>query len=151
MQQNKAIKILSWIVVLGAVFFLGFSSGHRGCTEAPVETQTEQKVSAVSVMVDFGNGVIKTFNDVSLSVNASLFDVLKQLETENKIKLTVKDFGGDLGFFVEEIDGIGKDPKGEKWWQFWVNNKYSDKGMSSNVMTKGDVVELKFIKGQQSQ
>lgn len=97
-------------------------------------------------MLDFGNSEIKSFTSLDFTKNQNVFDLLKQITGQNNIELLYKDYGGDLGIFIESIGGIKNN--NDSYWQYWVNNQYSTKGVSSYVIQPNDVIEFKFIKGQ---
>ncbi len=145
-------KYGSAILVAAIVFVLGMSFGQTAFaplrapgngTESSVPSQT------VSLMIDYGNGVVVTDSVIPIQGTTTVFAVLKTMTDKKGIALVSKDFGGDLGVFIESIGGIGKDPAGQKWWQFWINNSYSQSGASNVIVRPGDSVEFKFIKGQE--
>jgi hypothetical protein len=145
MENNKFFKYVGFAVVIAVVFLLGISVGRQ--YSAPSDNQAVQdQVSNASLMIDYGDGKVKTYQDVS---GSTVFNVLKNASEKNNFDLKYKDYGGELGMFIESIDGIGKDPSGKKWWQYWVNNKYSQVGVSAYTVSPGDVIELKFTQGQE--
>lgn len=150
MQDNKYIKYIGGLVLVVVVFLVGISVG-RGYqqTPAPQPTKQNEAQSVVSLMIDYGDDRIKTYSDLTVTDQSTVFDVLKQAAEKNNIDLQYKDFGGDLGIFIETIDGIGKDPAQKKWWQFWVNNKYSQIGSGSYKVQAKDVIQFKFTEGHQ--
>jgi len=71
------------------------------------------------------------------------------LELSEPDKAALKDaFGGELGIFIESINGVPEGVAKDKWWQFWVNNQYSNVGASAYTVNPGDIIEWKFTKGQ---
>jgi len=107
---------------------------------------TDEKAKTVSVMIDEGDGTIKIVRDLAWHDNDTAYDALKQASEKAGAALGVKDYGGELGVFIESIDG----KKGSKdaWWQYWVNNVYGEKGASTALIKPGDVMEWKLTKGQ---
>lgn len=150
MQDNKYWKYIGGLVLITVVFLVGISVG-RGYQQTPTPQPTNQSEaqSVASLMIDYGDGRIKTYSDLSVNDQSTIFDVLKQAAEKNNIDLQYKDFGGELGIFIETIDGVGKDPAQKKWWQFWVNNKYSQTGVGSYKVQAGDVIQFKFTEGQE--
>ncbi|MBI2462961.1 MAG: DUF4430 domain-containing protein [Candidatus Spechtbacteria bacterium] len=55
-----------------------------------------------------------------------------------------KDYGHDLGEFVEAIDGIT--PQKDEFWALFVNSKSSMVGASSYITKNGDVIEWRIQK-----
>ena len=151
------MKLVAKIIIVITVFLAGIYVGQlyfktpcvfneEPVTEIGLEV-VEEKISA-SLMLDFGNGEISTFNNVLLNKNATVFDLLQEATTENNVELKYKDFGGELGVMVEEIGEAANDFDNDSWWQYWVNNEYAKVGASNQALQNGDVVEWKFVKGQ---
>ncbi len=152
------MKLVAKIIIAITIFLAGVYVGQlyfktpcvfneEPVTETGLEEVQDEKISA-SLMLDFGSGEISTFNNVALNKNATVFDLLQEATTENNMELKYKDFGGDLGVMVEEIGGAANDFDNDSWWQYWVNNEYAKVGASGQVLSDGDVVEWKFVKGQ---
>ncbi|MFA5185522.1 MAG: DUF4430 domain-containing protein [Patescibacteria group bacterium] len=149
-------NFISVLVLCVAVFFLGFTTARLmpEKTEKIVEptaltiTEPEKKPDTVSVMVDFGDGRIHSATDIAWHEGESVFDALKLYDDKASFGIKYKDYGGDLGVFVESIEGK-TDPKKKAWWQYWVNNQYGKIGSSSYKLKAGDVVMWKLTTGQQ--
>jgi len=146
------MKILAKIIIVAAIFIAGFYFGTQQAL-SPIDdsAQINQEISSQiqsSLMIDFGDGKVKTFSNVILADGTTAFDFLKKVTTENNLKLDYKDYGAEMGVFVESIDGIGNDLGSDKFWQYWINNQYSEIGASSYKLKAGDSVEWKYIKGQ---
>ncbi len=76
------------------------------------------------------------------TVAEQLFEYAKK----NNIDIKYKDYGPDMGIFVQSIAGVPEDinTKTDKWWQFWVNGKYSNKGASSVEVKEGDEIIWRY-------
>lgn len=147
MQKFSHTLIRSLVVIAFAVglFTLGYHTAPK--LENPELLQASPKVATVSLMIDAGDK-IQTFTDLPYRDGVTVFALLQSLATTSAITLSSKDYGGDLGVFIESINEVGLGDK-NKWWQFWVNNRYSTKGASSYVLHEGDVVLFKFTGNQQ--
>jgi len=143
--KTKFITYAGVAALLGIAFVLGVSAGvnHQFFV---VQEESRERLEGASLMIDYGDGRIETYHELS---GATVFDVLKGATGANGIELEYQDYGGELGVFIESIGGVGKDPAQERWWQFWVNNKYSQVGVSSFRIEPGDVITFKFAKGQE--
>lgn len=155
---KKNVKNIAKIIIIVTVFLFGYYYGQS------LENNTIEEVAPVcspeisregneisektSLMLDLGNGKIKTFNNIEIENNTTVFDLLKRVTSENAIDLEYKDYGGDLGVLIESIDGEGNDMKEMRYWQYWLNNEYAKTGASSQVIPDGAIVEWKLIKGQ---
>ncbi|MBU3906136.1 DUF4430 domain-containing protein [Patescibacteria group bacterium] len=142
------------IIILIAVFFTGFIFGQQYAAEPavqdsqPIVCQQEQEQEYASLIFDFGDEDIKTFSDIAIGDNDSVFEVLQKAVSENNIELNYKDYGGDMGVFIESINGKRNDFDSGYYWQYWVNGQYAKVGASSYELQNGDVVEWKYAEGQ---
>lgn len=153
MNKSKILKIFGSLVVAIGLVFAGWLVGTgevinlSSTANSPITEQTISKT--VSIMFDFGDGTVKTFSEINLTKEQNtVFDVLSVLSDEDKIELAYKDYGGDLGIFIQSINSVPSEGSADKWWQFWVNNNYSLVGVSGSTVNPGDVIEFKFTKGQ---
>ena len=151
------MKFLAKIIIIVFVFLAGFYFGQQytetanlpdnESRELEVVEQSSEQIN-VSLMLDFGDGRIKTFNDIELKDDATVFELLEKITAENDLAFKYKDYGGDMGAMIESIGELASDAKNDRWWQFWVNNEYALIGASSYHLQDRDVVEWKYIKGQ---
>ena len=56
--------------------------------------------------------------------------------------VSYRDFGGDLGIFITGFYGVSA--QGNDYWQFVVNGKPSDVGVSGYTVQNGDVLEFRY-------
>lgn len=147
---------ISVLVLSVAVFFLGFSTARllpqqkadKPRIEDVTKLQSEMKSASVSVMVDFGDGKMPSASDIVWHEGQSVFDALKLFDDRVSLGIKSKDYGGDMGVFVESI-GDKQDPNKKAWWQYWVNNEYGKISSSVYKLKPGDVVMWKLTIGQQ--
>lgn len=144
--HHKFIKIITAILLSTAIFIIGMYSGGNSSQDI-VSRSEYTRGSLVSVMLDYGDGTFRTFNDVKVGEQESIFDLLKTLTEENDIEFSFKDYGGDMGAFITSINDTNSELEGrtDYWWQYWVNNQYGAIGMSNYLIQPGDIVLLKFI------
>ncbi len=133
-------KILVWGVVICAVgFFFGYIAGQSPTSELPA---TSYQLPA-SLMVDYGDGMVRTYADLQIEANASVLDITKALAGREGLAFQTKDYG-DLGLLVERI-GAKKNGDDGKYWQYWVNNVAIQKAADKLLAEAGDVIEWKFL------
>jgi len=57
-------------------------------------------------------------------------------------------FGGkqyaNLGFFVDEINGMKNNPKTNKYWIYYVNGQSANVGVSSYIIRPNDIITWKY-------
>jgi len=142
--MKKIFKILILIAVLIIGFFLVQCSLKIAIPQ--LKTKVEKEIT-VSLLLNFGDENIKTFENVKLKEGKTIFDLLKKVTQENNMEFSYKEYP-DLGVFIESIDNISNDAKTNKWWQYWVNGQYSQVGASNYKLKNGDIIEWKHIEAQ---
>ncbi len=100
---------------------------------APVE----EKIKAVMII-----GGVKY--DIAVKPGSSAHDVLNLLKLENKVNFSGKNYA-ELGFFVEEINGLKNDPAGKNW-VYYVNGSPAQVGSSNYLIKNNDIIEWKYEK-----
>jgi hypothetical protein len=56
--------------------------------------------------------------------------------------LTFQDYGGNLGIFINGFYGV--QAEGNHFWEFYVNGKSSEQGVSAYDVKSGDVLEFRY-------
>ncbi len=150
------MKLITKIIVAVIIFIIGFylgtqqvlspSNGNQAINQGTQVSEEKAEIS-VSLMLDFGNGQVRTFAAINLAEGSTAFDLLKKVTADNNFNFVYKDYG-EAGAFIEAIGDIANDTKGNRFWQFWVNNEYAQVGASTYQLNDGDIVEWKFIRGQ---
>jgi len=144
------MKFIAKIIIIIALFAAGFYFGQGHDLNLTFFSQPSgqtgtQRSAVVNLMLDFGDGDVRVFNNIDINANISAFDLLQKVATDNNLELKYNDYGGDMGMFIESIDGV---KNRENFWQYWVNNKYAEIGVSNYYLQAGDIVEWKYTKGQ---
>lgn len=152
--SNVFVKRGAQILLIATVFFLGWYGGQESASSTVSEALESQggevaAAEAVTLMIDYGNGTTVSIPGVSLMEGNTVYDVLKTAGESKGIAVESKDYGGELGQFIQSIDG--KQGSGDAYWQYWLNGIYSQKGVSGVAPASGDVIEFKLTKGQQGQ
>lgn len=60
------------------------------------------------------------------------------------LQLDAQDFGGELGLFINAINGLANDPAASRYWTLYVNGERSNLGASSVTVQPGDKIMWKF-------
>ncbi len=100
-----------------------------------VADATNRQLVHISIVA---NGVQKDF-EVSQASSTSVANVMARAEAQG---LTTKthDYGGTLGLFFEEINGVANDPARQLYWHLYINNERSPLGASTATVKAGDQV-----------
>lgn len=149
------MKFIAKIIIIIVIFVAGIYVGQTNKITLPIKVtqpqesgqQQDNQETKVNLMFDFGNGQVQVFNDILAESDDTVFDLLKKVTEENKIEFKYKDYG-ELGVFVEAINGFINNGQADRFWQYWVNNNYAQIGASLYELQNNDVVEWKYIKGQ---
>lgn len=70
----------------------------------------------------------------------SAWDAIQNALGSQRVK--TQDFGGDLGLLITSFDDV--DAKGNQFWEFLVNGKTSEVGISGYKVKDGDVLEFRL-------
>lgn len=108
---------------------------------------TPAAMSSVDLMIDDGDGNIKTWNTVSWHEAMSVLGLLEQVERANAITLVVEGAEKKESKVVS-IDTIKNDASAGLRWQYWVNNTYEPRGAGNYFIKPGDIVLWKYAKEQ---
>lgn len=132
-------------LLLALVFIVGVGVGVAVNLPAldTSRLNTAESKSAVSIMLDYGDGKVATYNNVSLTANESLFQAMEKLAKDNSLAFEHKTYEG-LGALIEKI-GTKKNGMDDRYWQYWVNNQKPEVGAGLYILQSGDIVEWKFI------
>ena len=143
-KQALSIALVSFVLgaALGATFHKETIVVREGTANTPAA------MTSVNLMIDYGDGTIKTWNTVSWHEAMPVLDLVKTIADVNGIKLVTKDLGSKLST-VESIDDIANDSSKGMRWQYWVNNNYEPRIASKYFLKPGDLVVWKYVKEQQ--
>ena len=71
---------------------------------------------------------------------AKAWDAIKQAVSASNVNS--KDYGGDLGIMITGLYGV--EAAGNHFWEFVVNGKSSEKGVSNYAVQDGDILEFRY-------
>ncbi|HEX5368696.1 MAG TPA: DUF4430 domain-containing protein [Dehalococcoidia bacterium] len=114
----------------------GVTTGNSGATAATAKLHG-------TVAIDFTgapqqhDGTPKPF---AVDTGTKGLDAIKAALGDTNI--STKDFGGSLGVFVTGLYGI--EAEGNHFWEFTVNGKSSDVGVSTYEVKDGDALGFKY-------
>ena len=143
---------LSKFAIFSCGLLLGAALGATFHKETVVVREgtanTPAAMTSVNLMIDYGNGTIRTWNTVSWHEAMSIEDLLKQGADAKEFTLDIK-IGNDKQPIIQAIDGISNDVKTGMRWQYWVDNKYEPRNSSKYYLKPGDIVLWKYVKDQE--
>jgi len=138
------IRVAVGLAILIGLFAIFYPAPQKEeVTPEQGVAQVVPKAATVSVIIDTGEAMQK-FPAVPYQDGMTVFSALQVLASSSSIQLSTKDYGGEMGVFIESINGVGPGDK-TRWWQFWVNNEYSTVGASAYVLRPSDEVVFEFL------
>ena len=136
-------KLIIWGVVIAIVgFFFGYIAGQGRAGTSALPAVSSQG-SAASLMLDYGDGMVRTYGGLLIEAGATVLDITKAVIAKESLTIKTKDYG-DMGQLIEQI-GSKKNGDEGKYWQYWVNNVSSQVAASKLAAKAGDVIEWKFL------
>ena len=137
MKTKKVIFLLLGVLILAIVLFAGSQQLSTPPNTINSSTQTLEQ-SIFSLSFDFGSGAEKISQSLNFQKGENLLDAMIQ----TNLKIETKTYVG-LGSIIESINDFKSGTNG-KYWQYWVNGKYSQVGASAYQIQPGDVIEWRF-------
>lgn len=77
-------------------------------------------------------------------VNSSVYDFMKILREKTDLRFSGTDYGGQLGFFVSEINGTKNNDQKNFVWIYYINNKKATIGASTYILKPHDIITWKY-------
>jgi len=143
-QRDRIITLIVGLIigiVLGATFHKETVVVREGTADTPAA------LSSVNLMIDYGNGSVRTWNTVSWHEAMSVLDLMNLVAGTKNITMVTSPAGGTATGILS-IDGIENDPKAGTRWQFWVDNVYEPKTANKYYLKPGDIIVWKFAPEQ---
>lgn len=141
MKEKKLIFIFGGILILAIVL----GSGSRQSVTPPAQTEnspaSQSPVSSenrFTLQIDFGGSAEKISQSPDFRSGENLLDAM----FKTNLKIETKTYAG-LGSIIESINDF-KSGTGGKYWQYWVNGKYSQVGVSAYKIQPDDLIEWRF-------
>lgn len=78
----------------------------------------------------------------------SLYEAMRTADEASDFDFSGRDYGGSLGFFVTEINGVKNDARAGTYWIYYINREKAQAGISNYVIQKGDIIEWKYENAQ---
>ena len=138
-----------WILILGLIIgaFLGATFHKETVVVREGTADTPAALSSVNLMIDYGNGSIKTWNTVSWNEAMSVLDLMQEVANAKEIAIETKPDAKGISM-LESIDSVANDSKQNMRWQFWVDNTYEPRTADKYYLKPGDIVLWKYVREQ---
>ncbi len=134
--KTIALAVLFSALIFGILYANG-SLYKNGSTQTGNAEETARSLEEQAPVLEYV---------IIVEESGTVAEQLLNYAKENNIEIKYKDYGPGMGIFVQSIAGVPEDinAKTDKWWQFWVNGKYSNKGASLLDVNKGDEIIWRF-------
>ena len=131
---NRLTRCSAGLVLAGMLLAVA-AAGER----ARAQTAT------VRLVVDYGDGVIKTFTDLPWAKGNTVLDVMNAAK-DRPHGITFSYTGSGASAFLTRIDDVANDggAGAKKNWQLWINTSYADKSFGVYEVQPLDVVFWRF-------
>lgn len=136
-----ALGLLIIGVAIGAALHKETVVVREGTADTPAA------MSSVNLMIDYGNGTIKTWNTVTWHEAMSVYGLLETVAAANAITIVEGNLGGK-NRTVLAIDGVANGAEPGARWQYWINNTYEPRIASQYFIRPGDIILWKYVKEQ---
>ena len=153
--NNKILITIISILLLSVFIFLYKNNNHidkniKNIDKNVIENSPPLQKTKEDVFLKNDSSPIKTTLEINnkkyeteLSESMSVYELMKTMESENKIFFKEINYIG-MGIFIEEINGIKSD--GEKYWIYYVNGNKANIGVSNYKINPGDTVSWRYEK-----
>lgn len=141
----------AFIVVAAAAFLLGWSFGPQLEKNIPRASDSESRGNleqsatpqAVSLMFDYGDGTVKTYENVAFTEGQTLFDATKAAIEGAGLTFKYQP-PGQYGILIDQIGHMPGGTDG-KYWLWYENNRMGQVASDAYKLQNGDVIEWKFV------
>jgi hypothetical protein len=105
--------------------------------------------ATVRLVIDYGDGVIKTISDLPWSKGQTVLDLMNAAKARPH-GITFRATGSGGSAFLTQIDDLTNEGggTGKKNWQLWINSAYADRGFGVYELQASDVVFWRFTTQQ---
>jgi hypothetical protein len=108
-------------------------------TQQSKKTDTQVQISVDNTLIVY-DSIYKT----AYSEDSSVYDMMKKARHETNFDFTGRDYGGNLGYFVDSISGQEHSAKDEKYWIYYINGQKAKVGISNYIIQPNDIIEWKY-------
>ena len=122
-------------ILLATILLVAATAGYRAHAQP----------ATVRLVVDYGDGVIKTNTDLPWTKGSTVLDVMNAAKGRPH-GITFSYTGSGASAFLTRIDDVANEGGGgaKKNWQLWVNTSYADRSFVVYEVQALDVVFWRF-------
>ncbi len=111
-------------------------------TEDTSNTESNPEVETVSATLKISG---KTFN-IEAPMGGTVLDLMNMAREYGYMTYESKNFGGDLGYFIESINGIKSGDTKNYYWIYYINGAKAKAGISNYTIQQNDIITWNYEK-----
>ncbi len=121
-------------------------SGISDDTAVPSNVPAREDVVTAIITADEipSDTELTPYYPVAVSQDSTAYDAMRKAERTFPFRFSGKDFGEELGFFVESVNGVPNDTVNRRYWTLYVNGVTATVGVSNYIVKEGDHIEWRF-------
>ncbi|MBU2566287.1 DUF4430 domain-containing protein [Patescibacteria group bacterium] len=125
------------------LFLLAFALTGVGCAKAPEATQ-----QSIAPAQSVTSTLTLQVNDKSYSIpfrdHLTVYDLMLGIQNKEDFTFDGKDYGPDMGFFVQKINEKTNDVDNNLYWVFYLNDQKASTGISATYLNPNDTITWKY-------
>lgn len=86
----------------------------------------------------------ETSYPIEILPGQTVYDCLQTAQNQGRIQFSAREYGGDLGYLVEEINGVKNSVRDKKYWIYYINNQKATVGVSNYKPIAHDIISWKY-------
>lgn len=133
--KKGTFLLLFSVVLLGGGFAILASLGD-GTQNAVLAPGTQEKIPVNLKVEDIEY-------EVSVAQGSSVYEAMVQARATSGLRFEGREFS-EMGFFVEELNGLRQNPRAGKYWIYDVNGEEAMVGVSNYIIQSYDVITWKY-------
>ena len=137
--NKKTLFLLFFVVLLGTGVAIGSAFVQGGTKDIVLAPRTLEQF--IPVILEIEGSVY----EISVKPNSSVHDAMVKVQETLDLRFDGSEFL-ELGFLIEEINGLRQNPRTGQYWIYYVNDKKANVGISAYILQKNDVILWKYQK-----
>ncbi len=128
---------------ISCIFLLAFTLLGAGCAKTP-DISESSLTTAQSVTSTLTLQINENSYSIPFRNNITVYDLMMDIKNNQDFTFAGEDYGPDMGFFVESINGIKDDTKNNLYWVYYLNDKKAETGISATTLNPNDIITWKY-------
>lgn len=83
---------------------------------------------------------------IEIPKGATVLDLMSAAKAKGYMTFESKNFGGDLGYFIESINGVASGETKNYYWIYYINGAKANVGISNYTIQQNDIITWNYEK-----